>query len=86
MLMAPPMADDGLGPDFSGVRAHAHLELHEKQCLERQSEIRAALLAIHGRIDGIDKRMWAIAITSIGGLLVGLCAVMFYMITHIAHS
>lgn len=56
---------DGLGSDFSAVRAHAHLEMHERQCTERQLEIRASLLAIHGRLDrmetSFDKRMTAIS-------------------------
>lgn len=80
--LMPPPVDDDLGPDFSGVRAHAHLELHEKQCLERQSEIRAALLAIHGRIDNLNNRLWAAAGSLIGLLILGICALLFYVITH----
>lgn len=48
------MADD-LGPDFSGVRAHATLEIHMKECSERQAEIRAGMVAIHGRLDSLQK-------------------------------
>lgn len=54
-------AGDPMGPDFSGIRAHATIELHMKECAERQAELRSQLLAIHGRLDSMqqsfDERM-----------------------------
>jgi hypothetical protein len=84
-------ADDGLGPDFSGIRAHAHLEMHEKQCTERQAEIRSSLLALHGRLDrmetsfdkrmnGISNRLWGAATAIILLLLGALGAVLFFYV------
>lgn len=58
-----PMASDELGSDFSAIRAHATLEMHMKECGERQAEVRANFATIHGRLDAMmasfDKRMAA---------------------------
>lgn len=52
---------DELGHDFSGVRAHAALELHMRECAERRAEDRADRATTHARLNSIqesfDKRM-----------------------------
>jgi hypothetical protein len=54
------MADD-LGHDFSGVRAHAALELHMRECAERRAEDRADRALTNARLnskqESFDKRM-----------------------------
>lgn len=54
------MVDD-LGPDFSGIRAHAALELHMRECAERRAEDRADRATTHARLNSMqesfDKRM-----------------------------
>lgn len=82
------MADD----DFSAVRAHATLEIHMKECSERQAEIRAGMLAIHGRLDALQRsvderltavanRMWTAAGTLILALIGGLATTIFFLLT-----
>lgn len=48
---------DDMGPDFSGVRAHATLEMHMKECSERQAEVRANFVTLHGRLDAMTRAM-----------------------------
>lgn len=52
---------DDLGSDFSGVRAHAALELHMRECTERRAEDRADRAVTHARLtsmqESFDKRM-----------------------------
>ena len=51
-----PMADnDSLGSDFSAIRAHATLEIHMRECSERQAEVRANFVTLHGRLDAMMK-------------------------------
>lgn len=56
-----PSSDDGLGPDFSGVRAHAALELHMRECTERRAEDRSDRAITQARLNSMqesfDKRM-----------------------------
>ncbi len=56
-----PSSDDGLGPDFSGVRAHAALELHMRECTERRAEDRADRATTNSRLNAMqesfDKRL-----------------------------
>jgi hypothetical protein len=58
-LMVP--AEDGLGSDFSGIRAHAALELHMRECAERRAEDRADRSTTNARLtamqESFDKRM-----------------------------
>lgn len=53
--------DDGFGSDFSAARAHAHLEMHIKECAERRAEDRADRATFHARLNSMqesfDKRM-----------------------------
>lgn len=55
------MGADDMGPDFSGVRAHAALELHMRECAERRAEDRADRATTHARLNAMqesfDKRM-----------------------------
>ena len=55
------MAGDELGADFSGVRAHAALELHMRECAERRAEDRADRATTHARLNSLqeafDKRL-----------------------------
>lgn len=59
-------ADDGLGGDYSAARAHAHLEMHMRECernrrediqrqIEQQAEVRAAMAAIHDRLNSMHR-------------------------------
>jgi hypothetical protein len=52
---------DDLGSDFSGVRAHAALELHMRECTERRAEDRADRAVTQARLNSMqesfDKRM-----------------------------
>lgn len=83
------MSDDRMGSDFSGIRAHATLEIHMKECTERQAELRSGLQAIHARLDAMQaafddrmnrhsNRMWATAI----GVIVMLMATIAYLLPH----
>jgi hypothetical protein len=53
--MGPPPSDDGLGSDYSGVRAHMHLELHLREYREWRAEIRASLGALNGHISALQQ-------------------------------
>ena len=57
--MTPP--DDAYGGDFSATRAHAHLEMHIKECAERRAEDRADRATFHARLNALqesfDRRM-----------------------------
>ncbi len=77
--------DDGLGGDFSAIRAHAHLELHEKQCVEWRAEIRAALAAIHERLNSQDRKMWTAAASAIAFLVVATASLLVMIINMITH-
>ncbi len=50
-----PGSDDGLGPDFSGVRAHAALELHMRECTERRTEDRADRATTNARLNAMQE-------------------------------
>jgi len=47
------MADD-YGSDFSGIRAHAALELHMRECTERRTEDRADRLMTQERLNAMQ--------------------------------
>jgi hypothetical protein len=90
-LMASP-ADDGLGPDFSGVRAHAALELHMRECAERRAEDRADRAVTHARLNSmqesfdkrmseISSRMWALVVGGGGCAFVGMAVLVFHLLT-----
>jgi len=68
------------------------LRAHEQVCAERYGNINQALIEIkakqaadsiqnEGRFNAMSNRMWAILITSLGGLIVACCVMAFYLIT-----
>ena len=85
------MGDD-LGPDFSGIRAHAALELHMKECAERRAEDRSDRATMHARLTAmqasidarlteISNRMWGVLAGTCEAAVLGLAAIVFYEIT-----
>jgi hypothetical protein len=79
------VADNGMGPDFSGIRAHATLEIHMRECAERHAEWRASQTIIHTRIDHLSNRLWAAATTIIVLLLGASGTMAWFLLTKGAH-
>ena len=80
-----------VGDDMS-KKSDMALRAHEQVCAERYGNINQALIEIkakqaadsiqnEGRFNAMSNRMWAILITSLGGLIVACCVMAFYLIT-----
>jgi hypothetical protein len=72
--------------------AHSRMDLHEAVCGERYkninqslNEVKAMLLAqgsdMHERLNTISNRMWAVVFGTLGGSVVGLGGMAFYLLT-----
>jgi hypothetical protein len=72
--------------------AHSRMDLHEAVCGERYrninqalNEVKAMLLAqgsdMHERLNTISNRMWAVVLGTLGGSVVGLGVLAFFLIT-----
>lgn len=72
--------------------AHARMDLHEAVCGERYkninqslNEVKAMLLAqgsdMHERLNTISNRMWAVVLGTLGGAVVGLGGLAFFLLT-----
>lgn len=72
--------------------AHSRMDMHEAVCAERYksihaglSRIEAAVLALqtdtHGRLNTISNRMWTWITGVLGGVVVGLGVVSFFLLT-----
>lgn len=75
------MSEELKGP--KGTAGYVALELvktHIAECTDARKETRDAIVRIHQRMDGQGRMAIATLLSAVGGLLVALAAVVWYVI------